>query len=619
MPAKPILSRRNFMKSTAVASSALIGASVFSACSETGKTNQRSGKFPQNSILNYQTSDGIAGLLFSQIGYELGLPVRVIVRLPKKELLQGKTTCQLIPVSGGKIYETEFSYHSQIWGSHWWVADFRNIDVAGEWDIEVWNENDCVFADRGLKVEKQILWNETIEYASVDMLERRVHFTGVGAGWQDAGTLWVESPAQSAMIISLQELLELKKKSFDNQFQERIYTQIAVGCDYLVMTQAKAEELGFPKGSMSHDVKGHEKDILPHDAMKAVVALAKAVQLLPEKYADKKQKYAEAARKAFQWLTCVAKPMGEYGYVKMQRGLAVDTLIPKDEWLTRDLLMMCRASLEMMKLEEQNAKELAFGYANQVMTRQIGKENAESGFYGHFQEFDSLKHSEPSWCHGIVPGKKGVEFGADMGGIYPNYLMSLIDMLKLWPEHPDAEKWKTCLHEFAYNYLMPACEQNPFYLVPQGIFGNEGAIWFCGTFHGTNAIYGFTEALALELSGLFNEPKLKEIAYGNLQWLAGLNSGITRENLKQGCVVFSTDVPEGAALPASMMCGVGNRWAGTWFQTRGVICNGFSTGKQFVYDTEPKKGNDGPFSMTDEDWIPHSAAWLTGLIRLHES
>ncbi len=613
------ISRRNFMKSTVVASTAILGASVLSSCSEAKRTNRKPDQLPQNSIRNYTISDGISGLLFSQIGYELGFPVRIVVRLPKKGLLQGKTTCKLIPVSGGKTYETEFAYHSDIWRSHWWVADFRNIDEAGEWDVEVWNGNACVFADNGLNVGKNMLWNETIEYASVDMLERRVHFTGVGAGWQDAGTLWVESPAQSAMVIALEELLELKKDSFDVPFQERIFTQIAVGCDYLVMTQAKAEELGFPKGSMSHDIKGHEKDILPHDAMKAVVALAKAVQMLPEKFAGKKQKYAEAAKKAFQWLVTSAKPMGEYGYVKMQRGLPENAVIPKDEWLTRDLLMMCRASLEMLKLGNLDAKELAISFAKKVMTRQIIKENADHEFCGHFQEFDSLKHSEPSWCHGIVPGKKGVEFGADMGGIYPNYLMPLIDMLKLWPEHTDAKKWKVCLHEFAFNYLIPACGQNPFYLVPQGIFGDEGPVWFCGTFHGTNTIYGFTAALALELSNLFNEPKLKEIAYGNLQWLAGLNAGITRENLKQGCVVFSTDVPEGAALPASMMCGVGSRWAGTWFQTRGVICNGFSTGEQFVYDTEPKKANDGPFSLTDEDWIPHSAAWLTGLMRLHQS
>lgn len=611
MTNKSSISRRNFMKSTAVASSAFLGVAALSSCTETTGNNRKADKFPINSLKNYQTSEGVAGLLFSQIGYELGWPVRIVVRLPKKELLQGKTICKLTPVSDGKTYETELIYHSEIWGSHWWVADFRNIENEGEWDIEVWNENDCVFADRGLKVGKNILWKESIEYASVDMLERRVHFTGVGAGWQDAGSLWVESPAQSAMIIALEEMLELKKDSFDNQLQERIYNQIAVGCDYLVLTQHKAEELGFPKGSMSHDVKGHEKDILPHDAMKAVVALGKAVQLLPEKFSGKKSKYSEASKKAFQWLVNSANPMGDYGYVKMQRGLAADAVIPKDEWLTRDLLMMCRVSLEMLKLGDQQAKEQAIEFARKVMARQILKEKAESGFYGHFQEFDSMKHSEPSWCHGIVPGKNGVEFGADMGGIYPNYLTPLIDLLKLFPEHIDAPQWKECLQQFTYNYLIPACGKNPFYLVPQGIFGDEGPIWFCGTFHGTNAIYGFTAALAFELSHLFNEPKLKEIAYGNLQWLAGLNSGITRKNLVLGCVVFSTDVPEGASLPASMMCGVGNRWAGTWFQTRGVICNGFSTGKQFVYDTEPKKTNDGPHSLTDEDWIPHSAAWLT--------
>jgi len=246
------------------------------------------------------------------------------------------------------------------------------------------------------------------------------------------------------------------------------------------------------------------------------------------------------------------------------------------------------------------------------MARQIPKEQSEDGYFGHFKEFNSVSYSEKSFIQGIVHG----QFGADIGGFYPNYLMPIIEMLKLWPDEADAPKWKNCLQQFSYGYLIPSCENNPFLLVPQGIFGKEGPVWFCGTFHGTNAIYGYTAALALELSRLFNEPKLKNIAYGNLQWLVGLNGGITRENLREGCVIFSTDVPENIALPASMMCGVGSRWAGTWFQTRGIICNGFSTGKQFVYDTEPKKANDGPFSLTDEDWIPHSAGWLTGLMRL---
>jgi hypothetical protein len=113
---------------------------------------------------------------------------------------------------------------------------------------------------------------------------------------------------------------------------------------------------------------------------------------------------------------------------------------------------------------------------------------------------------------------------------------------------------------------------------------------------------------------MFRLPELEDIAYGNLQWIAGLNAGITKENLKAS-VVYTEDVPEGVALPSSMICGVGNRWSGTWFQTRGVICNGFSTGEQFKMDVFANRENDGPFSFTDEDWIPHSSGWLTGLMK----
>ena len=616
MTSKTSVSRRNFMKSTAVVSSAIIGATAFSAFTEKGKPDTNTGKFPVNALPDFNPTDGASGLLFSQIGYELGFPVRIIVRLPKKELLQGITRCKLNPVSEGKSYEADFNFWGEIWASNWWVADFRTIEEPGQWDIEVWNNNKCVFTDNGLVVNKNILWNKTIEWSSVDMLERRTHFTKVGAGWQDAGTLWVESPAQSAMIIALEELLEKSSDRFDQPFLNRIYKQITVGCDYLVMTQQKAKELGFPEGSTSHDLLGHEKDVLPNDVMKAVIALSKAAGLLPDSFRDKMAGYQQSAELAFSWLHTKAKPMGDYGYVKMQRGIPEDTIIPKDEWLTRDLLTMCWASLEMYKAGNGEAKQFAAEYAKKVMARQIPKEKAQSGFYGNFYEFDSLKHAEPSWIHGIAPDEKGGQFGADIGGIYPNYLVPFIELMKIFPEHEDFKKWEQTLHNFTYGYLIPSCEANPFLLVPQGIFNNEGPVWFCGTFHGTNAIYGYTAALSLELATLFNEPKLKEIAYGNLQWLAGLNGGITADNLNQGCVIFSTDIPEGAALPASMMCGVGNRWAGTWFQTRGVICNGFSTGKQFVYDTAPIKSNDGPDSLTDEDWIPHSAAWLTGLMRL---
>lgn len=607
-------SRRDFVKTGLISGAGIAGAATLSSHSTSNKIKEN--ELPVFQGNNWHPTDGPAGLLFSQVGYELGWPVRVVVRLPQKELLPENANCLLIPSENESRFETSFNYWGEVWKSNWWVAEFNDIKEVGNWNVEVDSNGKKLFRLSGLKVGKNILWDSTIEWSSVDMLERRRHFTGVGAGWQDAGTKWVESPAQSAMIISLEELLEQTPERFDEKFTERIYEQITVGCDYLVMTQEKAHELGFPRGSMSHDVIGHERDVLPHDAMKAVIALAKAVQLLPEKYAEEKQKYTKAAKLAYNWLLNVAKPLGDYGYLKLQRGLNDDAKIPADEWLTRDLVTMCSAALEMQKLDVDGAENDAFGFAQKIMARQIPESKKMEGFYGHFYEFENMDHAEPSWVHGIVPSENGTQFGADIGQIFPNYLMPIIDLLRKYPDHQDAEKWKKTLTDFTYGYLIPGCEKNPFLLVPQGIFKNEGAIWFCGTFHGTNAIYGYTAALALELAELLDEPKLKHIAYGNLQWLVGLNAGITRENMEQGCVVYSTDLPEGAALPVSMICHIGERWAGTWFQTRGVICNGFSTGKQFVYDVAPKKENDGPFSLTDEDWIPHSAGWLTGLMRM---
>ena len=614
MKGKRSVTRRDFMKSSAMASAGFIGASVHAGNGgEPGQIQEPSGIFIRDTL----TAVGaVSGLLFSQVGYESGMPVSIIIRLPEKEMIGSGIRCRLS--SGEEEYYTPVQYWGAVWGSHWWIATFGQPLKEATYRVEIRKGEEVLLSDGGLEVKRNILWDRTIRLSAVDMLERRVHFTKVGAGWQDAGTLWVESCAQSGMVIGLEDLLEYEANRFDKEFLERLEKQIIVGCDYLVMTQEKALELGYPEGAFTHDLHGHEHDILPNDANKAAVALFRASRLLSGKYAIRKTRYREAGEKGFQWLINHATPLGGYGFQGFQRGIPENTIIPDDEWVTRDLVMMCWASLERWKVrKDEESQQWCQHYAQQVMERQIPEEKAEHGFYGHFYEFTSLNHSESAWIHGIVPVEGGTQFGTDLGGFFPNYLIPLIEMVKLWPEHPDASGWKNMLANFSKGYLKPACRANPFYLVPLGIFGEQGPNWFCGTFHGTNAIYGFTAALALELSSLLDDEELIRIAYGNLQWIAGLNSGVTRENLRKGCVIFSMDVEENLALPASMICHIGNRWAGTWFQTRGVICNGFSVGEQFKYDVAVRRENDGPHSLTDEDWIPHSAGWVAGLVRLN--
>jgi len=119
----------------------------------------------------------------------------------------------------------------------------------------------------------------------------------------------------------------------------------------------------------------------------------------------------------------------------------------------------------------------------------------------------------------------------------------------------------------------------------------------------------------MEFYNLTGDTDFIDIAYSNLQWICGLNSGVTEENIKLGCVIFDMDIPDNVALPASMIYGIGNRYAGNWTTIRGSICNGFGTGEQFRYDVPPEKEFDSPDALHDEDWITHCAGFLMGLSR----
>ncbi|MFV0268189.1 MAG: hypothetical protein ACK5HT_13770 [Draconibacterium sp.] len=138
----------------------------------------------------------MVGLLYSQVGYETGLPVRIVVRLPEKGLMPETVNCTLTTGTGETKYKTTCNYWGELWKNHWWVDEFNPIDEEGEWGVEINDRNTVLFRGYGLRVKNNILWDSTIEWSGVDMLERRSHFTGVGSGWQDAGTKWVESPAQ---------------------------------------------------------------------------------------------------------------------------------------------------------------------------------------------------------------------------------------------------------------------------------------------------------------------------------------------------------------------------------------------------------------------------------------
>ena len=387
------------MKTTAVSLSALMAAPAIGGCSARKREKTRKPEFAylgETSALK----NGVTGLLYSQIGYEPGWPIRLLIRMPDKKLLREDTVARLSSVERKEKYASSFKYWGEIWKSHWWICEFDEPELSGIFDVEVLSGKELLFTGSSLTIQRDILWNSSVELATADMLERRSKFTNVGAGWMDAGTLWVESPAQSAMIIALEEIVEFKSHKLEKQLFGRICHQITVGCDYLVMLREEAQKRGYPAGAMTHDLHGHEDVVLPSDVVKAVVALARGYRVLPDEYSRKKDQYKTTALSAMKWLTGKATPMGDYGFSRFQRGIPEDVEIPDDEWQTRYLVMLCQACVDLWKAGEISFKEKAIELASRIVERQIPEKKAEKGFYGHFYEFQSLPYSEKSWTHG---------------------------------------------------------------------------------------------------------------------------------------------------------------------------------------------------------------------------
>lgn len=548
----------------------------------------------------------VEGLLYSQIGYDLGMPMRAAVCGEVAQLRDG--TFSLRSVAGRLVAEGPLHAWGRRWGRDWWIADFSRIAVEGAYKLDILKPDGRTWRSAQVQVGKDLLWKQTFRHVALEQARKRAIFAAAKVGWFDAGMSWQEANSHCSFIIGLTDVLEFAAGKISDAERKLVEQQIINGCQYLALCQDRAAELNHPAGSLSHEVPKYETIILPHDACKAVVAWARASRLLGSECLKEKQDYLQRARKAFSYVS-QTQP-SRVGFSGLPRGVADDFQVP-DQWATRDLVVQLWGALELAMCGLEQYRDDFTAIARVVLQRQIPHEQAEDKYFGHFYEFSGCGYSEKAWTHSLV----NKQWGIDAGATFPNYILPLIRACELWHDHPDVQDWRKAVQQFAYGYFQPACEASPFHIMPLGYFPGQGIINFAGLWHGMNAVYGLSAALAIELSHFLEDRSFLEIAVGNLQWIAGLNVGVTRESLA-GCVMFDMDIPEGEALPASMIFGVGQRCAGGWTTMRGSICNGFAVGEQFKFDLAPTMENDAKITLTDEDWITHCGGWLSGLSRL---
>ncbi len=554
------------------------------------------------------------GLLFSQVGYDTDKIKRIIIRGPENFLSKNAKIFFITP--DGKVkYKKQIKYRGQFWKINWWICDFTEFKIPGIYKIQLYDKNKLLLQDSGLEIGKNILFKKTARYVSFENLNRRQIFAQVKPGWFDAGALWQEVPSHATMLTGLCDLYELCSNFFSADEKKQLLSCIKDGCIYLSMCQDAAKEKGYGKGALIHDLARAPGSCSPYDSFMAAIAWSKSAAVF--KNIDKKlsKQFGTRASDSLDWIEKQAKPLTRNN-VLYNQGWKKEFKYPA-QWMTRYLMLALWSEVILYSLGYCKRLDRVDFLTENILKRQVLKEKSEHGLWGHFYAYDGFDITEKAWSHGMPSAGQNQLFGSDMGAVFAHPVFCFIEGLKRMSEYKFANKWKEAIKNFAYNYFKPACLKSPFKILPRGVFGKEGLLWFAGVWHGTNTIYGQAAALACEFYKLFGDKEFIDIAYSNLQWICGLNAGITRDNIKTGCVVFSMDISENIALSASMIQGVGNRCAGNWTNIRGSICNGFGTGRQFEYDIPPEKKYDTPSALHDEDWITHCGGFLMGLARTY--
>ncbi|WP_282122948.1 cellulase N-terminal Ig-like domain-containing protein [Algibacter mikhailovii] len=543
-------------------------------------------------------------LTYSQVGYNTKLPKHAMVQHTDSTFLSKEASFSLNLISKDKkVYSGSIIPQGKKWNKYWWKIDFSNYKKSGEFYLKINQGKKKIYSSKKelpIKIGKNLIWNKTWYTTGLAHLHIRdsLSYKPEG-GWKDCGSPLQEVSSHIIMLNALCDLIELTGNELTPSELKETYKQLVIGANYVALCQDKAQDIGFQEGAVIHEMRENFK-VVTGNVAKTAMILARISRLIKAENPVLAESYKTRSIKSYNWIS-------KYGPVlhwdntdnfAITHGAPYGMRKPPNEWMTRDLMMMMWASIELYKCGETAYKQNAIDYANKIMARQVAKEKAEAGLYGHFYTYDTFDFTEKANIH---CGAWNANYKAyNQGGHFPHYLIPLIEMQTLWPDHKDAKKWDNSVHSFAFNYFLPATNQNPFKILPAGYYKGIGLLNWSGWYHGHNKIFGYAAGLAMEFYHLYDDERFVEIAIGNMQWITGLHSGFHENN------------PD---FSASMIVGIGNRYKEDWDAMAGTITNGFEADAQFRL-TKPSAETDLPIVFGDEGGIHHPAGWISGITRL---
>ena len=521
-------------------------------------------------------------IIVSQIGYDVGRSKHALVM----DACGNYSIFELIStISKKNCFSGEVRYWGEKWNHKWAVVDFPKFDIPGDYLLRVMsNESEVKEAKNHIHIGNSLLWHETWYPVSVGQLDVRAAYSyKLEGGWKDCGSDLQELSSHIIMLTALCDLLETNMLT--NTDRKSIYKHIIRGAEYLLVCQTD-------EGAFVHEIR-QNMSISTGNCANASMCLARIGRLIKSYSPSKSIIYINKAILGYNWIRKnrpIVVPFSDANYT-ITHGAPVEMQTPPNEYMTRDLLALLSAAIELYINGKREYENDLYLIARQICSRQISKEDAEYGFYGQFRTYQSFEFSEKADLH---CGAWNTPFkNYNQGSHFPHRIIPILKLMRLKPSNQDYSLWFETVKNFAYGYFLPACESSPFGIIPAGIFQGQGLCFFSGWYHGHTKIYGYAAELAELFFSLFHDMRFRVIADGNIQWIAGLNS-------------------EGISLIA----GIGDNHAVDWNELKGTIINGFDASKQF--SIEPVLySTDLPTYLDDEGGIHHCAGYLSGLCAIY--
>ena len=474
------------------------------------------------------------------------------------------------------------SYWGEKWGIHFWIIDFSEIKIEGEFYLQF----DLIsLKSSSFIIKNFLLLEKTLIKTSVGQLDLKV---GGKLGWQDCGSDLRAVEGHVAQLLGLIDCFESLPNLMSDEQKSKFREHIDRGADYIALCQRE-------DGSFVNEYYSVQDKKSWTLSMMATIALAGAYEVTDV------VGYLDSAKRGWNYCTEIIHYTRTELLEEIEETRKVfgkySPWVPPMGLRSRDKMLIVWAGTELYKnTNDVKYKSVAIKYADELCEKLqfLDYTSYENGVYGNFYAWENSGIHQKSWEH--------IGWGYNCGAIFPDEINGLINLLDMFPEQENWHRWRYSVKQYAYGYLKATSTHTPFRIYPLGLF--DGEVRFFGpSWHGFNGIYGRVARTSMMIAHLFEDLEFEIIADQNMQWVVGLNTGIKNDS--------------GAYEGVSCINGIGKKYARAWTNIEGSICNGFCANPQFKLEHLDDL-EDRPAYLTTEDWIVHNGGWLSGLSQIEK-